>query len=200
LSSSGSGGLRGAVIDAAGAFLGPLLLLFLRAAQRAANARQLRNCTRVGRGLTVGYDLEVENAGDISIGDDVSILSGALLSCRAGGSIAIGASCFFAKNLTIAAERARIAIAADCLIAENVSIRASNHGIRAGTLIRLQPNVVADITIGRDVWIGAGVTVLAGSSIADGCVIGANSVVRGSTEPNCIYVGSPIRKIGVRTE
>lgn len=54
------------------------------------------------------------------------------------------------------------------------------------------------IIIEDDVWIGAGVKVLDGVTIAQGCVIGANSVVTKSTEPYGIYVGVPARKIKSR--
>ncbi len=100
----------------------------------------------------------------------------------------------------VASDVGNILIDDDCLIAENVSIRASNHNTEIGVPIRCQTNVVKDIRIGRDVWIGKGAMILAGSQIADGCIIGANSVVRGSTEPNTIYAGVPIRKIKMRGE
>lgn len=54
------------------------------------------------------------------------------------------------------------------------------------------------ITIGNDVWIGDNVTVVGGTSIADGCVIGAKSVVRGETVPYGVYVGNPARLIRLR--
>lgn len=54
------------------------------------------------------------------------------------------------------------------------------------------------IIIEDDVWIGAVVKVLDGVTIAQGCVIGANSVVTKSTEPYGIYVGIPARKIKSR--
>jgi acetyltransferase-like isoleucine patch superfamily enzyme len=154
----------------------------------------------VGARVVTGYDLEIENGGSIHIGDDVSISSRALLSSRKGGEIRVADNCFFGHNVKIVSDRARIVIGEDCLVAENVSIRAGNHGIRAETLIRLQENTAENISIGKDVWIGSGVVVLAGSNIADGCVIGANSVVRGFTEANTIYAGAPIRKIGLRSK
>jgi acetyltransferase-like isoleucine patch superfamily enzyme len=178
--------------------VGCVSLLFIRAAQRNSNRRQLKKCNSVGARVVTGHGLEVDNHGFISIGDDVSICGRTLLSCGAGGSIGIGRNSFLGFNVIVASDRASISIGEDCLIAENVSIRAGNHGTKAGTLIRLQQNNVADISIGKDVWIGCGVAVLAGSSIADGCVIGANSVVRGETEPNSIYAGAPIRRVGLR--
>jgi len=48
--------------------------------------------------------------------------------------------------------------------------------------------------IGNDVWIGARVVVLPGVHIADGCVVGAGSVVTSSlAEPYGIYAGNPAR-------
>jgi acetyltransferase-like isoleucine patch superfamily enzyme len=53
---------------------------------------------------------------------------------------------------------------------------------------------VGDIVIGNDVWIGARVVVLPGVHIADGCVVGAGSVVTSDLgEPYGIYAGNPAR-------
>lgn len=179
---------------------GPLFLFILRVAERYSNRRNFGSCNHVGAKVEAGFDLGIDNAGFISIADDVSFSNGVRLSCYRGGSVKIGRNCFFGDAVKIVSDRANIWIDDDCLVAEQVSIRAGNHGIKAGMLIRSQPNTVSDIWIGKDVWIGKGVTVLAGSRIADGCVIGANSVVTGSTEPNTVYAGAPIRKITVRSQ
>lgn len=53
-----------------------------------------------------------------------------------------------------------------------------------------------NIEIGNHVWIGTGVSVYQGTKIAEGCVIAANSVVRGEfLKPNCIIGGNPARII-----
>ena len=180
--------------------VGPLFLFVLRVAERYSNRRNLRGCNRVGARVAAGFDLGIDNAGFVSIADDVSFSNGVRLSCYAGGSIKIGKHCFVGDAVKIVSDRANIWIDDDCLVAEQVSIRAGNHGTKSGELIRSQPNAVNDIWIGKDVWIGKGVAVLAGSHIADGCVIGANSVVMGRTEPNAIYAGAPIRKIAMRSQ
>jgi acetyltransferase-like isoleucine patch superfamily enzyme len=55
---------------------------------------------------------------------------------------------------------------------------------------------VGDIVIGNDVWFGMRVIVLPGVRVADGCVVGAGSVVTDSlTEPYGIYAGNPARLI-----
>lgn len=55
-------------------------------------------------------------------------------------------------------------------------------------------DLVGDIVIGNDVWFGTRVVLLPGVRVADGCVVGAGSVVTGSlTEPYGIYAGNPAR-------
>lgn len=51
------------------------------------------------------------------------------------------------------------------------------------------------VRIERGCWIGSGVTILPGVTIRRGCVIGANSLVRTSTEANGLYVGTPARRV-----
>lgn len=52
---------------------------------------------------------------------------------------------------------------------------------------------VEPISVGNDVWIGEGVKALPGVHFADGCIVGAGSVVTRSTEPYGIYAGNPAR-------
>lgn len=53
---------------------------------------------------------------------------------------------------------------------------------------------VGDIVVGNDVWFGTRVVVLPGVHVADGCVVGAGSVVtRSLDEPYGIYAGNPAR-------
>lgn len=50
-----------------------------------------------------------------------------------------------------------------------------------------------DIILGNDVWIGRSAVILSGVDIADGCVVGAFSVVAKSLPPYSIAVGNPIQ-------
>lgn len=50
------------------------------------------------------------------------------------------------------------------------------------------------IHVGRNVWIGTRAVILKGSNIADGCVIGANSIVSGKLESeNIVIAGNPAK-------
>jgi len=55
--------------------------------------------------------------------------------------------------------------------------------------------VGAPIVVEEGCWIGASVTIMPGVTIARGCVVGAQSLVLGDTQPNGLYVGVPARRI-----
>lgn len=134
----------------------------------------------------------------IELSDDVYIKSGArLCPCNTEARITIGKRTTIGYNTLIFASEA-IEIGADCMIAPNVYFVDSNHGIDRSLRMNIQANTTAPIKVEDDVWIGTGTVVLKGSFIAQGCVIAANSVIRGSLEPFSIYAGSPAKKVGTR--
>lgn len=55
--------------------------------------------------------------------------------------------------------------------------------------------VHGNVVIEDGCWIGANVTILPGVTVGQGCVVGANSLLNTSTEPNGLYVGTPARRI-----
>ncbi|MCB2194270.1 MAG: acyltransferase [Bacteroidetes bacterium] len=91
-----------------------------------------------------------------------------------------------------------ITIGDDCLIAPFVYIVDSNHQIKRNFKINQQPNEVASVNIGNDVWIASNVTILKGVNIGDGAVIAANSVVNKDVPQFKIFGGSPAKEIGER--
>ncbi len=58
------------------------------------------------------------------------------------------------------------------------------------------PVVTSPVQIGRGTWIAERVSVLRGATIGRCCIIGANSVVRGSIPDFSIAVGAPARVVG----
>ena len=92
-----------------------------------------------------------------------------------------------------------IRIGNDVRIAAHVVIVSFEHGSSDTTRpIRQQPIIRRGVVIDDDVWIGAGAKILGGAHVAKGCIIGANSVVKGTTVPFGIYAGSPARLIRMR--
>lgn len=91
----------------------------------------------------------------------------------------------------------KIVIEDDVIIAAFSSVIDSDHTYALG-----RPNVMhnpletAPIRIGRGTWIAERVAVLRGADIGRCCIIGANSVVKGTIPDYSIAVGSPARVVG----
>lgn len=51
------------------------------------------------------------------------------------------------------------------------------------------------VYIGKNTWIGDGAVILAGSYICDGCVVGANAVVKGEFREPCVIAGIPAKAV-----
>lgn len=76
----------------------------------------------------------------------------------------------------------------------------TNHGFKDPiTPIMYQPNILAPVTIGDNVWIGTQIVILAGVTIADGTVIAAGAVVtKLISEPNMTIGDVPAKTIKPR--
>jgi virginiamycin A acetyltransferase len=136
----------------------------------------------VGAGACIDSFVKIKMAGglaDVVIGPRVHINSGTVI--YSGNGVTIGAGSLIAANCTLAPV---------------------NHAyMRADTSIieqRFAPSR-GGIIIEDDVWIGAGTVLLDGAIVRRGCVIAAQSLVRGETEPYGVYAGNPIRLIKFRT-
>jgi acetyltransferase-like isoleucine patch superfamily enzyme len=98
-----------------------------------------------------------------------------------------------------------VRIGNDVLMGSRVIITDHNHGIYRGEVQSSPLEVPADrpltgdteVVIEDDVWIGDGVAILPGSRIGQGCIIGANSVVRSTIPKFCVVAGNPARAIKV---
>lgn len=66
--------------------------------------------------------------------------------------------------------------------------------------IKDQGLVKSPVRIGPDCWVGAKVTVLRGTTIGHGCILAANSVVRGDVAPMSIVGGVPGRVLKNRVD
>lgn len=145
---------------------------------------------KYGKGLTTGYNCRIDMVGDEAI-----------------IKLEFGENCIIGDNCQISAGE-KITIGDNLLIARNVYISDISHGeynnIDNKSLPEIPPNkrplVMKEITIGNNVWIGANVSILPGANIGNGCIIGANSVVKGSIPDNCIVVGAPAKVVKVYNE
>jgi acetyltransferase-like isoleucine patch superfamily enzyme len=90
-----------------------------------------------------------------------------------------------------------IEIEDDVIIAAFSSVIDSDHTFAAGRPnVMHNPLATSPIRIGRGTWIAERVAVLRGADIGRCCIIGANSVVKGTIPDYSIAVGSPARVVG----
>lgn len=153
---------------------------------------------RVGRKSQIRWGAFI-NAyrGRVVIGDRCKIHRGGLVDAQKG-SIELGSNVSI-NPYTILYGLGGIRIGNDVRIAAHVVIVSFDHRYDdVAKPITMQGVIAKPIVIEDDVWIGAGAKILGGSHISKGCVIGANAVLKGRTEPYGIYVGSPARLLKYR--
>lgn len=166
------------------------------------------------------HALSLLSGGRLHIGGDAWIKPSARVNFRRG-RVSIGHSVTLQKGSLVDAQRGYVELGDDVSL-NHYSIILGSGGVAIGNFVRIAAHcmiVSFDHNFGRrdipitkqsitkkpiviedDVWIGAGAKILAGSVISRGCVIGANAVVKGKTEPYGIYVGNPARLLKYRGE
>lgn len=146
-----------------------------------------------GSGLRVEAGLKLRHGAHagLNFGHGVYLGAGTVIDCPVGGSVILGDNVTLTHGIFISAARL-VSVGTDTLIGEYVSIRDADHEIDvdAGP-IRHQPMKARGCRIGSDVWVGRGCAVLSGAELQDGCVIGANSVVKGLIPSLTIAAGAP---------
>lgn len=127
----------------------------------------------VGGNIYIGRYVNIKNVKNLSIGDNVSIHDYTYIDAMGG-----------------------ITIGNDVSIAHSCSLVSFEHGYNNLDLpIKYNQLSKQRISIYNDVWIGAGVRILAGSKIERRVIVAANSVTKGVLNSNCIYAGSPAKKV-----
>lgn len=169
--------------------------------QRLVSAyKTKRYLTKAGNGIVIKHNAEfwlTDNA-VLEVGDGCTIQNFAFFQLTKpnpkvyiGNNTVIGRHCMItAKNL--------IRLGDNVLMGAYVQVIDTNHGVKAGQIIRDQNAEIGEVVIGNDVWIGAGAKILMNCHIGDGAIIGANAVVTGDIPPNAIAVGIPARVIKYR--
>lgn len=96
----------------------------------------------------------------------------------------------------------RVVLGNNVLIASKIFISDTNHGAYSGrsqSTPDVTPNdrplLSAPVKIGNNVWIGENAVILPGTEIGDGCIVGANAVVKGKFESNTIIAGVPAKPV-----
>lgn len=97
----------------------------------------------------------------------------------------------------------KVVIGDNVLVAGKVYISDNSHGIYSGSDVDTSPDIppiqrkyfINPVVIEKNVWLGENVIILPGSYIGAGCIIGANSIVKGNIPASSIAVGAPVRVV-----
>jgi len=168
--------------------------------------------SKFGHGrINIGASCIMNNAhlcGNIQIDDNCKFYGPIEIS--ADSEVKIGrSSSLNGPGLNINAKINPVTIGKFCSIASKTTIHEYNHHIQSASTYFMQKHYnnkkmhediesKGAIEIGNDVWIGSGSYILSGAKIADGCIIGANTVVTGKIEPYSIVAGNPGKTIKKR--
>lgn len=127
---------------------------------------------RMGKKSRICRDCKIViNGGNLTIGENVTV----------------GENCIF--NVF-----SDIVIADNVLMADKINFITNEHGYNdINVPINASPETARPIFIGNDSWIGINATILAGTKIGKHCVVGANSVVKGTYPDYCVIAGCPAR-------
>lgn len=177
---------------------------------------------RIGKGVVFGRGMIIRNPWKIELGNNVFFDDYCMIDAKRG-SIKIGTGCLFARNVTLSCKGGTIELGEEVNLSANVTIYSNSRVfIGSKTFIAGHCYIVAGgehefediskpiveqgikeskgVTIGEDCWLGASVTVLDGTRLGKGCIVGANSLVRGTFEDFSILVGSPAKLLRKRGE
>ena len=130
-------------------------------------------------------EITFDRGGELHIGSGFKMRDGAKLRVRRGAKCSMGRNVSINSGNVINCQSS-ITLGDDVILSPNVQIYDHDHdyacqgGVAAGKFI------TGPVEIGSNVWIGANCVILRGTKIGNGCVIGANTVVKGEIPANSV--------------
>jgi acetyltransferase-like isoleucine patch superfamily enzyme len=133
----------------------------------------------------------------IILGEKVRIYPGARMEVHGvKGMITIEDNVSIGQNLHITSKNNNLIIGKNTTISGNVFITNIDHDYtETNKHIMNQDYIVSETRIGENCFIGYGVGIQAGTILGKQCVVGANSVVRGTFPDFCVIAGVPAKVI-----
>ena len=165
-----------------------------------ADELQALGFRRLGRDVKVSRKASIYGADRIEIGDHSRIDDFCILSVSGEAAFRIGAHVHVAAH-TLIVGRADVTLEDFSNLSSRISLYSSSDDFSGAWMTN--PTVPEDFTnvegapviIARHVVVGTGSVILPGVHIAEGCAIGALSLVNRSTEPFGVYAGVPAKRL-----
>lgn len=155
---------------------------------------------RLGKNVRISdkasiYNPELMEFGDNSRVDDFCVIS---------GRVVMGQYCHITPMCLVAGGVPGIFFSDFCTLAYGVKIFAQTDDYSGLTLTnslipkKYKSETYKPVNVGRHVIIGAGSIIFPGVNLAEGCSIGAMTLINRNTQPWGIYVGNPARRVKER--
>ncbi|MFC6669722.1 acyltransferase [Marinobacterium aestuariivivens] len=154
----------------------------------------------LGKNVKVSCKASVYDAEKIEIGDNSRVDD----FCVISGEVSIGRYCHVTPMCILAGGMPGIKISDFCTFAYGVKIFSQSDDYSGETLTnslipsKYKREIFKSVCIEKYVIIGAGAVVFPGVKVAEGCAIGAMTLLNKSTQPWGVYVGIPARRVKVR--
>ena len=141
----------------------------------------------------IGPPCFIYGARRIFVGRRVRIFPGLRAECHGIGRLYIHDNVAIGQGLHITC-MGDLHIGRGTLITGYVSITDIEHEYEdVAHPVLEQPTVWRKTHIGQNCFFGMGARIQAGTILGNGCVVGANAVVRGEFPDHCVIVGAPAR-------
>jgi len=151
----------------------------------------------LGRNVRISDKASIYDADQIEIGDNSRVDD----FCVISGKVLIGSYCHITPMCLIAGGRLGVYFSDFCTLAYGVKVFSQSDDYTGETLTnslipsKYKKESFKSVYFGRHVIVGAGAIIFPGVEVAEGCSIGAMTLVNKSTQPWGVYVGSPARRI-----
>jgi len=152
---------------------------------------------KLGRGVKVSDKASIYNPETIEIGDYSRIDD----FCIVSGNVKIGRFNHITPMCLVAGGKPGIFFSDFCTLAYGVKVFSQSDDYSGETLVnsliytKYKNEKFAAVFLHKHVVVGAGSIIFPGVTVAEGCSIGAMSLVNKSTQEWGIYVGSPARRL-----
>lgn len=151
----------------------------------------------------LGKPIFLKGINKVFIGKKVRIFPNLRMETQDGGTIQIQDDVVISQNVHLTSA-GNLEIGKSSLVLANVFITNIDHDYtEIGVHVVKQNVTVKETKIGENCFIGMGAAIMAGTVLGKQCIVGANSVVRGSFPDYCVIVGSPakiVKKYNLETQ
>ena len=161
------------------------------------NELQNKGFKSIGKNVKVSCHAVIYNPEKIEIGDYSRIDD----FCVVSGNVKIGRFVHITPMCLLAGGEPGIFL---CTLAYGVKVFSQSDDYSGATLTnslipkKYKNEIFQSVYLGKHVIVGTNSVIFPGVSIAEGCAIGAMSLVTKSTEPWGIYIGSPAYRLKER--